>query len=226
MKQKQTSSILPGILFAVLAVLGIIDLISFFVNGYAPDLLWVLTIAGYALIAFALFTSRRDIILLIGFAICALTSMLSGNILPIAAWVGAVVICFAYLTTYAPKLTKAAKAIWFIPAICVITWQVILVIEMFPSEGLGNAVLSSLNGIVLAFSLLLSMSYVVNPPRKQRTEVVEETAEMENEGFDGYVPDNSGLDVVEELKKYKDLLDSGAISQEEFDAKKKQLLGL
>lgn len=31
---------------------------------------------------------------------------------------------------------------------------------------------------------------------------------------------------ADELKKYKDLLDSGVISQEEFDAKKEQLLGL
>ena len=31
---------------------------------------------------------------------------------------------------------------------------------------------------------------------------------------------------VDELKKYKELLDNGIISQEEFDAKKKQLLGL
>lgn len=31
---------------------------------------------------------------------------------------------------------------------------------------------------------------------------------------------------ADELKKYKDLLDSGVISQEEFDTKKKQLLGL
>lgn len=31
---------------------------------------------------------------------------------------------------------------------------------------------------------------------------------------------------ADELKKYKDLLDQGIISQEEFDAKKKQLLGL
>ena len=35
-----------------------------------------------------------------------------------------------------------------------------------------------------------------------------------------------GFDVADELKKYKDLLDCGAITQEEFDAKKKQLLGL
>ena len=33
-------------------------------------------------------------------------------------------------------------------------------------------------------------------------------------------------DSADQLKKYKDLLDSGVISQEEFDAKKTQLLGL
>ncbi len=33
-------------------------------------------------------------------------------------------------------------------------------------------------------------------------------------------------DTAEELKKYKELLDSGAITQDEFSAKKKQLLGL
>ena len=31
---------------------------------------------------------------------------------------------------------------------------------------------------------------------------------------------------ADELKKFKDLLDMGVISQDEFDAKKKQLLGL
>ena len=37
------------------------------------------------------------------------------------------------------------------------------------------------------------------------------------------VPDDAA---VEAQKKFKDLLDMGAITQEEFDAKKKQLLGL
>ncbi len=36
----------------------------------------------------------------------------------------------------------------------------------------------------------------------------------------------SNADEAGQLKKYKDLLDSGVITQEEFDAKKKQLLGL
>lgn len=34
------------------------------------------------------------------------------------------------------------------------------------------------------------------------------------------------LDTVNELKRYKELLDSGIITQEEFEAKKKQLLAL
>lgn len=39
-------------------------------------------------------------------------------------------------------------------------------------------------------------------------------------------PVQSVVDETELLKKYKDLLDTGVITQEEFDAKKKQILGL
>ena len=39
-------------------------------------------------------------------------------------------------------------------------------------------------------------------------------------------PAIQALSPAEELKKFKDLLDAGIITQEEFDAKKKQLLGL
>ena len=37
---------------------------------------------------------------------------------------------------------------------------------------------------------------------------------------------NTTTSNADELKKYKELLDEGIISQEEFDAKKKQLLNL
>lgn len=39
-------------------------------------------------------------------------------------------------------------------------------------------------------------------------------------------PSTSGGDPFEQIKKFKELLDMGIITQEEFDAKKKQLLGL
>ena len=37
---------------------------------------------------------------------------------------------------------------------------------------------------------------------------------------------SAGVSSADELKKYKELLDAGIITQVEFDAKKKQLLGL
>jgi hypothetical protein len=37
---------------------------------------------------------------------------------------------------------------------------------------------------------------------------------------------NQTLSAADEIKKFKALLDSGAITQEEYDAKKKKLLGL
>ena len=36
----------------------------------------------------------------------------------------------------------------------------------------------------------------------------------------------SGYSTADEIKKYKELLEAGTISQEEFDEKKKHLLGL
>lgn len=40
------------------------------------------------------------------------------------------------------------------------------------------------------------------------------------------VPVQSSSSSTDEIMKYKNLLDMGAITQEEFDQKKKQLLGL
>lgn len=42
----------------------------------------------------------------------------------------------------------------------------------------------------------------------------------------GSVKAEPAVSVADELKKFKELLDMGIITQEEFDAKKKQLLGL
>ena len=51
---------------------------------------------------------------------------------------------------------------------------------------------------------------------------------IERQGNSSVKPENQNttLNNADELKKYKELLDSGIITQEEFDAKKKQLLGL
>ena len=66
-------------------------------------------------------------------------------------------------------------------------------------------IIIALNLIVLTLSTLLKMDKV--PIKKQ-------------------VFVNTQKETADDLKAYKELLDSGVISQEEFDAKKKQILGL
>lgn len=56
-------------------------------------------------------------------------------------------------------------------------------------------------------------------------EIFEFINQKVNDISNGKASANS-VGTADELKKYKDLLDQGVITQEEFDAKKKQLLGL
>lgn len=78
-----------------------------------------------------------------------------------------------------------------------------------------------------------TVSFLKNGPAL-RNAIMERKLALEKEARDAQAaqaqaqpaPTAPAGDSAEELKKYKDLLDSGVITQEEFDAKKKQLLGL
>ena len=65
---------------------------------------------------------------------------------------------------------------------------------------------------------------VVIDNKENKTEV--DITEEKNPISEESVKSKATLGVADEIKKYKDLLDSGAITQEEFEQKKKQLLNL
>ena len=63
--------------------------------------------------------------------------------------------------------------------------------------------------------------------QKDMPGIYEDIRNRVNEAKDAQnTPVTAALSPAEELKKFKELLDMDVISQEEFDAKKKQLLGL
>lgn len=96
-----------------------------------------------------------------------------------------------------------------------------------PLDSITAIAVSALNGIAVAtsagsikFSLIKNNTEIHKTVsnlliKRQNKEPVRTTIKQE-------IPQSN----ADELKKYKDLLDSGVISQEEFNAKKKQLLGL
>ena len=62
--------------------------------------------------------------------------------------------------------------------------------------------------------------------KSHMSSVSEETVKFVKDAFAPKEEKKEEPVLTEQLKQYKELLDSGVITQEEFDAKKKQLLGL
>lgn len=84
------------------------------------------------------------------------------------------------------------------------------------SKGGINEMINDENSIPITIQMVPQAREIVNFIEKRREEL--------RAGSQGTVIQQvSGAD---ELKKYKELLDMGVISQEEFDAKKKQILGI
>ena len=83
----------------------------------------------------------------------------------------------------------------------------------------GTITVATSSGII-KFSLIKNVSEIQNELRKLIVERQEQKV--------AYVPQqNSNVaSTPEQLKQFKELLDAGVITQEEFDAKKKQILGL
>ena len=91
-------------------------------------------------------------------------------------------------------------------------------ISSISKEGKLSLVVASPSGKVVFF-------FYTSAKREEVFQIVSQQIfnRQNNKGSVTVVNNNSNAD---ELKKYKDLLDAGIITQEEFDAKKKQLLGL
>lgn len=75
------------------------------------------------------------------------------------------------------------------------------------------------------FSYATANDYVKNLYLEVK-KVFDEYKAKESESAVGNTAVVQEVSAADEIKKFKDLLDSGIITQEEFDAKKKQLLGL
>ena len=119
--EKNKSSLYPivaGIIFALLGVL-IIE------RSFAPIV--IISALAHFVIAFALFTKRRDIVLPIGFAVLVLINLLDlryGMIRLIAtllyslAKCGLILLCLGEFTNYIKNYNKdKSKKLWIVPAI-------------------------------------------------------------------------------------------------------------
>ena len=123
-------------------------------------------------------------------------------------------ICLPKLEGKTEKLVK----LWFVPIILYVSrWGIGIYPQipyLFYSRNILTNFIMSLLVVIHTIFLCLWLRHRIDGPN-QKKKVIELDSQTEHT-----------LSKADKLLQYKELLDSGAISQEEFDAKKKQLLDL
>ena len=156
---------IAAILFALLAVYHLINgLTSLGMMGFINILFMLMWVAGYGLVAFSLFTERRDILLAAGFGILAVVSLFSffwgfrygayhvddwysgyrfsltamlPALINLAGYVTAFLASLALVTEYVLDLRDICKKLWFLPAALILATLIVsILVQIFYSIGL------------------------------------------------------------------------------------------
>lgn len=247
---------IAGILFAVTAFHSFLNLNLWNINIYSllsaffvrSIIVSFFSVAGFVLVAVSLLTKRRDILCCAGFGVLALMRFVTGLFfngadfklfLEFLGYLSAAAVSFVLVTDYLPDFKEIVKRLCFIPAAFITARTGVTVLGLLFNFLFFGAVAALFWGAVEICAFLLACAWLAYPDgipnifvnqtaggtfkyESDATQVYE-TEETQQENAGG---DTQSSAVVSELKEYKKLLDDGIITQEEFDAKKKQLLGL
>lgn len=222
-------ALIAAICYAVYAIYNIIDVIIYVSNyEYATitvfKILFWIRMLGMAV---ALFVKNQKIVIaaagvnaLLG-AYYIVTYFSLWNLCDFLAYASVVV--FVILTL---KGNDVVKKIWFVPAAVLLLGCVIGWITGGYFEFLSAAWKSMLVSIVEIVALLFVGMWIKEDATPAEAAPVNEYATFNPQSVYSTTAVSSTIGGADKLKMYKDLLDSGTITQEEFDAKKKEILGL
>ena len=145
-------------------------------------------------------------------------------------WLGFILLLFSMVniimclvSVFGNATDKDGKSHIVMPLINLIVGYPLLTLT---SNADGNVIDIDTAYVIVAFLLLIA---IVVLSIVKRTSVGVQRVEDDEQLSSSNVSEglhNANKDDLEDLKKLKELLDMGAITQEEFDAKKKELLGL
>lgn len=222
-------ALIAAICYAVYAIYNIINRIIYVSNSeYATITVFnILFWIGMLGMAVALFMKNQKIVI----AAAGVNALLGAyyivsyfslwNLCDFLAYASVVV--FVALTL---KGNDVVKKIWFVPAAVLLLGCVIGWITGGYFEFLSAAWKSMLVSIIEIVALLFVGMWVKEVVAPAEASPVNEYATFNPQSINSTPASSSAIGGADKLKMYKDLLESGTITQEEFDAKKKQILGL
>ena len=118
----------------------------------------------------------------------------------------------AFIILYSNKNTNVAKKVFYIPALLYLSSVLVYVISRI-SLNYNNSIIYTVSNIIMIAGFLFLELWAVN-------------YKTPSKGTSGHIPTRNKGTEADRLLKLKELLDSGAITQEEYESKKKQILKL
>lgn len=208
---------ITGVLFLALAITSFLYKYTFsgstYAIGYAIG--YIVSALGAAIMAVSMFLGMRQVFIVgAGFqAVSCLIKLLAlhENIMNILS---AVLLLAGYvLAAFAIQDKKNTSKYVIVSVVLFLIGNIANQIAFFTDK---LSIIWALKDFVsVASPILLACIVFENTPQAQTTKMVKQPTKTAKSN-----------DRIEELTKLKDLLDTGVISQEEFDAKKKQILGV
>lgn len=130
------------------------------------------------------------------------------------------------LFAFALKGNDIVKKLWFTPAVFMLAYHVINIIQI--NEIIDFSYYFSIRLLLdICFPLFVTIAGLILTGlwlKNDSSESEATTAAMNSQAFSRTSVYSSAVSVADKLKAYKDLLDCGAINEEEFKAKKSELL--
>lgn len=208
---------ITGVLFLALAITSFLYKYTFsgstYAIGYAIG--YIVSALGAAIMAVSMFLGMRQVFIVgAGFqAVSCLIKLLAlhENIMNILS---AVLLLAGYvLAAFAIQDKKNTSKYVIVSVVLFLIGNIANQIAFLTDK---LSIIWALKDFVsVASPILLACIVFENIPQAQTTKMVKQPTKTAKSN-----------DRIEELTKLKDLLDTGVISQEEFDAKKKQILGV
>ena len=231
------AAIVAGILFLLMALLQLIA---------SPIGISYVLILGYFIIAIALFIRKRNALMIVGGIIASLATVVLtfnsilitfrylhiynviNSLLNLTNIAGIVLFTVIAARSKTPENRAKIKNMWFLPAILMIVSDILMMVigTVFGWGGMyGLTIVSSLIGYAIVFlSFLFAGMWLCLDGDKVNANAA--AAPYAPAAAPAYAPPaQAPQSVPEELKLYIDLVNSGAITVEEYEAKRKQILG-
>lgn len=225
-EKKSNFSLIAAIIYAVIAVYTIINLIVYvnsseYASITAIDIIYWIVLIGLAVTLFmknkkaVVFAAGANALLYVYYLVEWFSL---GNLFDFLAYAAFVVIIILAL-----KGNAVAKKIWFLAGALLFVGSMIGMIGWIQGGYLWKSILV---GIAEVVALVFAGMWLKDDIAPIAEAPVNEYATFNPQTYSRSDSSNDAIGGADKLKMYKELLDSGTITQEEFDAKKKQILGL